>query len=152
MSPLESQLLFARAILLLLLYTFIGAVAVVTYLDLRASRRAAAVSKWAAPTTRLIVLDGAGSGRPAGTSLPVAPVTALGRDLDNEIVLADATVSGRHAVINLREGAWWVEDLASTNGTFVNGTPVRPQAPVITRSGDVVRVGAVRLRLVTPEL
>jgi pSer/pThr/pTyr-binding forkhead associated (FHA) protein len=45
-----------------------------------------------------------------------------------------------------------VEDLGSTNGTFVNGKAVEPGAPVITRSGDVVRLGAVRLRLVTPDL
>lgn len=152
MSPLESQLLFARALLLLVLYAFIAAVAVVAYRDLRAARHQAEEMESTAPGTRLIVLDGAGSGRPPGTSLPVLPVTGIGRDLDNEVVLADPTVSGRHAVINLRDGAWWVEDLGSTNGTFVNGKAVEPGAPVITRSGDVVRLGAVRLRLVTPDL
>jgi hypothetical protein len=151
-SPLETQLLFARAVLLILLYTFVGAVAVVAYLELHASRRAELEDTPAAPGTRLIILNGADSGRPAGTSLPVASVSAIGRDLDNEIVLADPTVSGRHAVINLREGAWWVEDLGSTNGTYVNGATVELGRPTISRSGDTVRVGAVRMRLVTPEL
>ncbi|MFN2114887.1 MAG: FHA domain-containing protein, partial [Anaerolineae bacterium] len=104
------------------------------------------------PGTRLIVLDGASSGRQPGTSLPVAAVSAIGRDLDNEIVLADPTVSGRHAVVNLRDGAWWIEDLGSTNGTYLNGAAIVPGRPAISRSGDTIRVGAVRLRLVTPEL
>ncbi len=152
MSPIESQLFFARAVLLILLYAFLAAVGLVAWRDLRAAGRALATRDADAPGARLIVLDGGASDRPPGSAFKLTPVTAVGRDLDNDLVFVDTTVSGRHAVINLREGAWWVEDLGSTNGTVVNGQRLRPGAPAIARSGDVIEVGGVRLRLVTPGL
>lgn len=105
-----------------------------------------------APGPRLIVLDGAGSDRPPGQAFVLAPVTAMGRDLDNQLVLQDATVSGRHAVIHQRDGAWWIEDLGSRNGTRINGRPARSLQPELLRSGDRIQVGAVQLRLIIPEI
>ncbi len=153
MTAAETQLLLVRAVLLILLYAFLGGVALVVWLDFRRAGRpgVAAVSGASTPAARLIVLDPGGSDRPPGSSLPLAPVTSIGRDLDNEVVLHDATVSGRHAVVLRRDGAWWVEDLGSTNGSFLNGDTVRPELPALVRSGDTVQFGAVRLRLVSPE-
>jgi len=152
-TALETQLFFARAVLLLALYAFIGAVGLVGWLDLRRSARRQAAAPAEPPgQVRLIVLDGATSDRPPGTWFGLEPVSAVGRDLDNDVVLADPTISGRHAVVSLRDGAWWVEDLASTNGTYVNGDRLPAEAPALLRSGDVVQVGAVRLRLVSPGL
>lgn len=152
MTPIESQLFFARAVLLLLLYGFLAAVGLVVWRDLRAAGRAATAKVAEAPGARLIVLDGGTSDRPPGSAFGLSAVTAIGRDLDNDLVFVDATVSGRHAVVNLRDGAWWVEDLGSTNGTFVIGQRVHPGRPAIARSGDVIQLGAVRVRLVTPGL
>lgn len=151
MTALETQVLLARAVLLILLYSFIGAVGILAWLDLGRARRAATASPSARGGTRLIVLDGGECDRPPGTAFPLEPVTALGRDLDNDVVLAELTLSGRHAVISQREGLWWIEDLASTNGSFVNGVRVPPEVPAVLRSGDVIQLGAVRLRLVTAE-
>jgi pSer/pThr/pTyr-binding forkhead associated (FHA) protein len=120
--------------------------------DLRAAGRVLADKGAELPGARLIVLDGGASDRAPGSAFKLAPVTAIGRDLDNDLVFVDATVSGRHTVINLREGAWWVEDLGSTNGTVVNGQRLRVGTPAIARSGDVIEIGGVRLRLVTPGL
>ncbi len=150
MTPLETQLLFSRAVVLILLYTLIVAVGLVAWQDLRASRRTAAGPS-IADSARLIVLDGADSDRAPGTSFPLEPVTALGRDLDNEIVLADPTISGRHACLSIREGTWWIEDLGSTNGSFVNDEEVDSDTPALLRSGDLVQVGAIKMRLVTPD-
>lgn len=150
MSAAETQLLLVRAVVLILLYAFLGGVALVVWLDLRRSGRPAGAGA-AAPGARLIVLEPGDSDRPPGSALPLANVAGVGRDLDNEVVLQDATVSGRHAVVLRRDGAWWVEDLGSTNGSFLNGAPVRPELPALVRSGDVLQFGAVRLRLVNPE-
>lgn len=150
MTPLETQLLFSRAVVLILLYTLVVAVGVVAWQDLRASRRAGSAGASLADAARLIVLDGADSDRPAGTAFPLEAVTSVGRDLDNEIVLADPTISGRHACLSIREGSWWIEDLASTNGSFVNGEEVVAGTPTLLRSGDLVQVGAIKMRLVTP--
>ena len=154
MSAVESQLFFARAVLLILLYSFLAAVAFTAWRELRAGTRSPRRQnpQNVAPTTRLIVLDGGESDRPPGAAFELASVTTIGRDIDNDLVFVDTTLSGRHAVANQRDGAWWIEDLGSTNGTFVNDIAVPVDRPAILRSGDVLQLGQIRLRLVTPGL
>jgi len=147
LSAIEAQLLFLRLVLLLLLYAFVGGVGLVAWRDLRAARRRDRAAP-EAPGTRLIVLEAGRTGRAAGSALPAGALTAIGRDLDNDVVLNDPTISGRHAVLNRRDAGWWIEDLGSTNGTFVNDLRLERAAPAVVRSGDVVQLGAVRLRLV----
>lgn len=67
-------------------------------------------------------------------------VTSIGRDRDNDIVLDSDSVSRRHARIELREGAFFVVDLDSTNGTFVNDEP-EPVAASQLRQGDQLKIG-----------
>jgi pSer/pThr/pTyr-binding forkhead associated (FHA) protein len=76
--------------------------------------------------------------------LDSSPVT-LGRSSENDLVLdADDFASVQHARIEPRRDGVWVEDLDSTNGTFVNGTKLtRPQK---LTPGDVIRVGETDLR------
>jgi pSer/pThr/pTyr-binding forkhead associated (FHA) protein len=50
-----------------------------------------------------------------------------------------------HARLSARDGAWYAEDLGSTNGTFLNDR--RIQAPVEVHAGDVVRLGKTTLEL-----
>ena len=151
MSPAESQLFFARALLLILLYTFIAAVGILLWRELRQARGRQASQRAELPGARLIVLAGGSSDRPPGTAFLLPQVAAIGRDLDNQIVFVDPTVSGRHAVLNLRDGVWWIEDLGSTNGSQVNGRRIEAGQPALLRSGDVVQLGGIRLRLVSSE-
>ena len=74
--------------------------------------------------------------------------TTIGRDVNNAIVIEDMFASAEHAILTFRGRAWYVEDLGSTNGTFVNGAPVEGVAPL--GFGDVIQVGQVRLRLERP--
>ncbi len=69
---------------------------------------------------------------------------SIGRGTDSSIVLADASVSRRHAKLVWRRGAWEIEDQGSTNGVYVNGE-ARAQARLA--AGDVVRIGAFELRV-----
>ncbi len=64
--------------------------------------------------------------------------TVLGRDASCEVVLGHPSISRRHAVISLEDGAYTVEDL-STNGLFVNGSRAERQRLV---NGDVMVLGA----------
>ena len=57
----------------------------------------------------------------------------------------DPFASAEHAVLTFRGRAWYVEDLESTNGSFVNGVPVERVAPL--GFGDELQVGEVRFRL-----
>jgi pSer/pThr/pTyr-binding forkhead associated (FHA) protein len=50
----------------------------------------------------------------------------IGSDSENDIVLADPTVSRRHALLRRRLGRYRLIDLESTNGTFVNGRRIGP--------------------------
>lgn len=56
-------------------------------------------------------------------------------------------VSRRHARIYTREGVCFVEDLDSTNGTFLNGERVTPYLPYVFRDGDELTFGTLRLRM-----
>jgi FHA domain len=69
----------------------------------------------------------------------------IGRGRQNDIVLqGDEYASARHARLEPRQDGVWVQDLGSTNGTFLNGT--RLERPRRLTHGDVVRVGETDLR------
>jgi DNA-binding winged helix-turn-helix (wHTH) protein len=77
-------------------------------------------------------------------SFPLAPGdNIIGRDPRSEIWLDDESVSRRHAVITVQDEATRVRDLDSTNGTFLNRSPLESAA--VLQDGDVLRVGALRL-------
>ena len=63
----------------------------------------------------------------------------VGRDSTNEIVINDAEISRRHARLTFQGGKYVLEDLGSTNGTFVNGQ--RLAGPRVLKSGEVVSFG-----------
>ncbi len=63
----------------------------------------------------------------------------IGRDSTNEIVINDAEVSRRHARLTFQGGKYVLEDLGSTNGTFVNGQ--RLAGPRVLKPGEVISFG-----------
>ena len=66
----------------------------------------------------------------------------IGRLPECDVVLPDSNVSRRHAELRRQGDGVFVTDLGSTNGTRVNGTPVREQ---LLASGDEVSVGSTKL-------
>ena len=67
-------------------------------------------------------------------------VIAIGRDRENDIVLDSDSVSRRHAKVEHRDGYFYVVDLDSTNGTFVNDEP-EPVNVCQLRRGDQLKIG-----------
>lgn len=65
----------------------------------------------------------------------------LGRGKNNDVVLPDHFTSIDHAVFRLQKGQTVVEDLGSTNGTWVNGEQIH--SPVQMVSGDYVKIGSI---------
>jgi len=153
---LQVPLLAAKALLLLLLFAFIYAVMRRGIGDLRRvpddelfepgraqdgrgayAPRGSAESELVvedsevlAPETRFEIRDGA---------------TSIGRSSASDIVLkSDDYASGRHAQLTRHGGLLYVEDLGSTNGTFVNGRKTVGATPL--RHGDSVRVGSTTFR------
>lgn len=153
MLELQVPLLAAKALLLLLLFAFIYAVMRRGIGDLRRvpddevfepgrphdaytprpsgeSELVVEDSEILAPETRFTIRDGA---------------TSLGRSSASDIVLKnDDFASGRHAQLTRHGGLLYVEDLGSTNGTFVNGRKTVGATPL--RHGDTVRVGSTTFR------
>ncbi|MBN1439846.1 MAG: FHA domain-containing protein, partial [Anaerolineales bacterium] len=70
-------------------------------------------------------------------SIPPTGVT-LGRENGCEVVIADRQVSRRHAKIDRRGGRTFIQDLASKNGTCVNGLPVKDEMEV--KDGDLIQI------------
>jgi hypothetical protein len=80
-------------------------------------------------------------------ALPTGAVT-FGRSRECDCVLSDLTVSRRHARIDVRDEAWFLRDLRSSNGTLLNGARVVEEVRV--RPGDRVTFGAMTYRLGRP--
>lgn len=132
-----------RLLFLALLYLFLFGIARALLRDLSAASRE--------PTTELgrLVVVASPAGEPAaGSTLALDAITTLGRDVNNAIVVDDQFASAQHAVLTFRGRSWYVEDLASTNGTFVNGQPVEGAIPI--GYGDEIQLGQVRFRLERP--
>ncbi len=70
----------------------------------------------------------------------------VGRDPDCECVLADETISARHARLAYHHGQWWAEDLGSRNGSSLNSEPLT--TPTILIHGDVIKCGKSALKII----
>ena len=82
----------------------------------------------------------------AGTSIRLGetPVT-VGRAQDSTLVLDDDYASGRHARLFRQDGGWYVEDLGSTNGTYLDRAKVTGPTPIPL--GVPIRIGKTALEL-----
>jgi len=96
--------------------------------------------------SRLVSL---GSSPPREYSLD-KPIVAIGSHPPNDVVLADTTVSRRHAVITRKANSYELTDIGSTNGTFVNGR--RVQKAVALKAGDLIKFGSVRYAFDPPSV
>ncbi len=87
----------------------------------------------------LLVKHGPNAG---STFLLASEVTTAGRNPDSDVFLDDVTVSRRHAEVRRRDDGWYVHDLGSLNGTYVNRERVD-----VTKlaSGDEVQIGRFKL-------
>lgn len=92
--------------------------------------------------TQLVITDGAQAG--AVMRLTDQPIT-MGRATDIEVSLQDDYSSGRHARLFPQGSRWFLEDLGSTNGTFVNGTRLTRAVPI--EPGTDFRVGRTTMQL-----
>ena len=87
----------------------------------------------------IIMMDGVGSREVKLTK----ERTTLGRRPYNDIVIEHLAVSGEHAVFSMQSNEVVIEDLNSTNGTFVNGKAVKRQ---LLQHGDILEIGKYKVR------
>jgi pSer/pThr/pTyr-binding forkhead associated (FHA) protein len=89
------------------------------------------------------------TGQP-GHAVALQGTMTIGRDITNDIIRDSATVSRSHALLLCDTTGLWLIDLASTNGTLVNGVLTPPDEPVRLADGDLIQLGQVLARYVTP--
>jgi hypothetical protein len=156
-AQVETTLLILKLAFLVLLYLFIWRIVRSAARDLRlpqesmilAPQQAAAAGLVPTPSLsrqlgRLVVLASPALEEGDEIVIDSSPIT-LGRGVTNDVPLPeDEYASTRHARVEPRRDGIWVEDIGSTNGTFVNGirlTRERRLAP-----GDLLRIGETDLR------
>jgi FHA domain len=149
----EAVLLGLKIVFLVLLYLFIWRIVRTVARDVRlpqesfmlAPQQAAAAGLGPrARTGSLVVLSSPALKVDSERTLDSTPVT-IGRSADNDMELGDDEfASAHHARVEPRRDGVWVQDVGSTNGTFVNG--VRLEQPKKLVAGDVIRVGETDLR------
>ena len=138
------ELLVLRLALIAVIFAFVLVVALTLRSGVRAPRVAVA-PRSAARGPRLVLVQSGETGLEPGTEFPIAGVMSLGRDAGNGIVLADVSVSTRHAEVERQRNGWLLTDLGSTNGTFVNGRPINGRG-VLLRGGEEIALGSVIIR------
>ena len=146
------SLTLLKILFLLLLYVFVWRVVRTARLEIRrAGGRQEEESPGeprAAPAARrppgsVVVVDASGAKL---DPVPLEGPVRIGRTEACQIRLDDTFASSLHARIYPREESWFVEDLDSTNGTFLNER--RLTGPVEVHAGDRVRIGTTTLELV----
>ncbi len=149
---IEEVLLVLKVAFLVLLYLFIWRIVRTASRDLRLPQESfvLAPQQQAAPraqpvdVSRLTVLRSPALAVGEDHVVDSSPIT-LGRASQNDLALeADEFASALHARLEPRRDGVWIEDVGSTNGTFVNG--VRLTKPQRLSSGDVIRIGETDLR------
>lgn len=136
-------ILVLRVAVVFLLYFFLWQVLRVVTRDLRTG--STAPPEQTSPYGQLVITGSGQTGLPVGKSFPLLQATTIGRSMESDIALNDTFLSSRHARLEQRGKEWVLEDLQSTNGTFVNGFEVRD--PTVVNEGDVIRIGRVEMKL-----
>ncbi len=132
-------LLLIRFTLALFLFSFLGWALLVLWRDFRHEAQSRSVRQ--IPPITLIHTSQDGM-REYQFNLPVI---LIGRDSQCDLCLDDATVSAEHARLAFHHNQWWVEDLGSKNGTYLNHTPVL--SAVVLKSGDELEFGQTALTI-----
>ena len=151
---IEEVLLLLKVLFLVLLYLFIWRIVRIASRDVRMPQESFILApqqqadkerrRLRPRPGRLVVVKS--STLPEGGEHPLdsAPLT-FGRGSQNDVALeGDDFASARHARFEPRRDGVWVEDVGSTNGTYVNG--IRLRGPRKLAAGDLIRIGATDLR------
>jgi pSer/pThr/pTyr-binding forkhead associated (FHA) protein len=128
-----------RILLAVSLYAFLVWALYTLWRELRTSQLMANAKK--APTIMVHVLE---SDTPDEYEYHQALIV-IGRDPACELCLQNELVSAQHARLSFHHNQWWLEDLLSTNGTYLNDE--RVYTPTVLLSGDEVRCGKVNLHI-----
>ncbi len=135
--------LIFRYLFILLIYLFMFGIIRMIYLDIKGIRRRSSI------TATYLKLINRRDELPFNVeeSYPLSAYTTIGRTKKNDIVIKDPYISKKHAVIEKDRGEYFIEDLDSANGTFVNEEEILN--PIRLENGDTIRIGQVQFLFVS---
>jgi hypothetical protein len=150
----QEALLLLKIAFLVLLYLFIWRIVRTAARDLRLPQESFVLAPGSVPglggdtnhieAGKIVVVKSPALSEGDEWDLDSSPLT-LGRSSQNDIQLKrDEYASSSHARIEPRRDGVWLEDIGSTNGTYLNG--IRLTRPKRLTSGDIVRIGETELR------
>jgi pSer/pThr/pTyr-binding forkhead associated (FHA) protein len=125
-----------RILLAISLYAFIGIVFVTVWRQLQAQIKI--LSPQISNNLRLIPLDAEDT---EVIEIKQSEVI-VGRDPNNKVYIPDETVSAQHARIYFSDHHWWINDLNSTNGTYLNDELI--DRPCVLTENDIIMAGQVK--------
>jgi len=149
----EEALLVLKILFLVLLYLFIWRIVRAAARDISLPQESFVLAPGSIPglgeqpqieAGRLTVVKSPALGEGEEWELNSAPLT-FGRGSQNDVPLDDDEyASSQHARVDARRDGVWLEDIGSTNGTYLNG--IRLTHPKRLTAGDIVRIGETELR------
>jgi pSer/pThr/pTyr-binding forkhead associated (FHA) protein len=127
-------LLIIRLLMVVALYLFIGWMIYTIWIDL--NRKDTNIEQVGVPAITLKYVDQQGE----KIEFFTRPIVTLGREPTCDCIVSDKAVSARQARLSFHHNQWWIEDLESTNGTFLNQEKV--SQPTVIISDDRITCGS----------
>lgn len=131
--------LILRILLVILAYAFIGGVGYLIYKDLKST-----VHQQELVAIPLIIMQ-VNMDQQTITKRFSQPEIILGRDPSCDLILDNSKISLRHSRVTFHDKHWWVEDLDSTNGSFLNNVSI--DTPTVITNGDQLKLGHVLINI-----
>jgi pSer/pThr/pTyr-binding forkhead associated (FHA) protein len=138
---MSELLLILRVMMVIMLYAFLGWALLTLWRDLKHQREILSAQKTPSIELEIQIGDTLQKQKYHG------PEITIGRNPSCECSLDSGTVSANHSRISFYKNQWWVEDLESTNGTFLNSEQV--SAPTVIAHNDQLRCGEVLLTILS---
>jgi len=126
---------FLRLLLLILSYVLVGWIGYSIYTDLRKGVVPTDHTAYPPIAFKTEIDD------EAQTQIYSSDVIIIGRDPACDYTIQNETISSQHCKVSYHHQQWWVEDLDSTNGSYLNNAQI--DAPVVLTDGDELRLGQV---------
>lgn len=145
--PWDTLLLISKFAFLGLIYLVLLVVVLAVHREMRQNAERKGHTTASAPGRLKIVESGSDPLLSPGRVLALQSQSRIGADADNDIVLDDKFVSARHARLRWNGDGWSIEDLGSTNGTFVDGRRCTPHQEEMVLIGAILEIGDVVLQL-----
>jgi hypothetical protein len=148
MDATGDLLTVSKYVLIGLIYLVLFAVVIAVGREMRQRVEKAEKAPATTPGRVKIIESGSDPRLQTGQVLTLGSETMIGADDENDLVLVDNFVSGRHACLRWDGVSWSLEDLGSTNGSFVNGQRCPPHEEQRVPFGATLQMGDVVLQLI----